>query len=74
MNYNTNVQYKSLEDFVTSINDLGIDLLIEHALKSVRKEKLEKLIDQALQDKDEEAFNHYTSEYIKLEDSSVDMF
>ncbi|HBC4728083.1 TPA: IDEAL domain-containing protein [Staphylococcus aureus] len=67
MNYNTNVKHTTLEAFVTTVNDLGIELIINEALREVRKRQLIELIDDALVNKDEAAFNQYTAEYKNLE-------
>lgn len=67
MNHNTNVKYTTLEDFVTTVNDLGVELVIDETLREVRKKKLETLIDEALLNKNEEDFKQYTDEYKKLE-------
>ncbi|HCY8430323.1 TPA: IDEAL domain-containing protein [Staphylococcus aureus] len=67
MKYNTNVKHTTLEAFVTTVNDLGIELIINEALREVRKRQLIELIDDALVNKDEEAFNQYTAEYKNLE-------
>ncbi|HCW7743241.1 TPA: IDEAL domain-containing protein [Staphylococcus aureus] len=67
MKYNTNVKHTTLEVFVTTVNDLGIDLIINEALREVRKRQLIELIDDALVNKDEAAFNQYTAEYKNLE-------
>ncbi|CXE07820.1 IDEAL domain protein [Staphylococcus aureus] len=60
MKYNTNVKHTTLEAFVTTVNDLGIELIINEALREVRKRQLIELIDDA-------AFNQYTAEYKNLE-------
>lgn len=67
MNHNTNVKYTTLEDFVTTVNDLGVELVIDEALREARKKKLETLIDEALVNKNEKDFRQYTDEYKKLE-------
>ncbi|HEG7250956.1 TPA: IDEAL domain-containing protein [Staphylococcus aureus] len=67
MKYNTNVNHTTLEAFVTTVNDLGIELIINEALREVRKRQLIELIDDALVNKDEAAFNQYTAEYKNLE-------
>ncbi|HDC5543588.1 TPA: IDEAL domain-containing protein [Staphylococcus aureus] len=67
MQYNTNVKHTTLEAFVTTVNDLGIELIINEALREVRKRQLIELIDDALVNKDEAAFNQYTAEYKNLE-------
>lgn len=48
MYYNTNVKHTTLEDFVTTVNDLGVELIIDEALRQARKKQLVKLIDEAL--------------------------
>ncbi|HFD6499107.1 TPA: IDEAL domain-containing protein [Staphylococcus aureus] len=67
MKYNINVKHTTLEAFVTTVNDLGIELIINEALREVRKRQLIELIDDALVNKDEAAFNQYTAEYKNLE-------
>lgn len=67
MKYNTNVKHTNLEAFVTTVNDLGIELIINEALREVRKRQLIELIDDALVNKDEAAFNQYMAEYKNLE-------
>ncbi|EHJ09208.1 IDEAL domain-containing protein [Staphylococcus simiae] len=67
MKYNTHVKHTTLEQFVTTVNDLGIELIIDEALREVRKQQLEDLIDQALVNKNEEAFHMYVTEYSNLE-------
>ncbi|HDP1940024.1 TPA: IDEAL domain-containing protein, partial [Staphylococcus aureus] len=63
----TNVKHTTLEAFVTTVNDLGIELIINEALREVRKRQLIELIDDALVNKDEAAFNQYMAEYKNLE-------
>lgn len=67
MKHNTNIKYHTVESFVSTINDLGIELIIDESLRNVRKDELESLIDRALESKNEEDFNRYTNEYKKLE-------
>ncbi|HID4737925.1 TPA: IDEAL domain-containing protein [Staphylococcus aureus] len=67
MKYNANVKHTTLEAFVTTVNDLGIELIINEALREVRKRQLIELIDDALVNKDEAAFNQYMAEYKNLE-------
>ena len=33
MYYNTNVKHTTLEEFVTTVNDLGVELVIDEALR-----------------------------------------
>ena len=53
MKHNTHVKYNTLESFVSTINDLGIELIIDESLRNVRKQQLENLIDHALKIKRE---------------------
>lgn len=41
MNHNTNVKHTTLEEFVTTVNDLGVELVIDEALREVRKKRVE---------------------------------
>lgn len=66
MYYNTNVKHTTLEDFVTTVNDLGVELIIDEALRQARKKQLVKLIDEALINKNETDFMNYTNEYKTL--------
>lgn len=67
MNHNTEVKYATLEDFVMTVNDLGVELVIEEALRNARKAKLKLLIDEALINKNENDFIQYTNEFKQLE-------
>ena len=67
MNHNTNFKHTTLEDFVTTVNDLGVELVIDEALREARKKQLKTLIDEALVNKNKENFIQYTEEYKKLE-------
>lgn len=67
MNYHTNVKHTTLEQFVTTVNDLGVELIINEALREARKRELLKLIDVALVNKNEEEFHKHITEYKKLE-------
>ena len=67
MNHNTQVKYTTLEDFVMTVNDLGVELVIEEALRNARKAKLKLLIDEALINKNENDFIQYTNEFKQLE-------
>lgn len=71
MKNNTNVKYNSLKSFVSTINDLGIELIIDESLRNVRKQQLEYLIDHALKNKNEQDFKRYTEEYRNLEEFLV---
>ncbi|MCE5033350.1 IDEAL domain-containing protein [Staphylococcus cohnii] len=63
----THVKYNTLQSFVSTINDLGIELIIDESLRNVRKQQLENLIDHALKNKNENDFKRYTEEYKNLE-------
>ncbi|PTL06169.1 IDEAL domain-containing protein, partial [Staphylococcus gallinarum] len=65
------VKYNTLESFVSTINDLGIELIIDESLRNVRKHELEHLIDDALKNKNENDFKRYTDEYKNLEEFLV---
>ena len=67
MHYNTNVKHTTLEDFVTTVNDLGIELVIDEALRQARKKQLIELIDETLVNINETDFINYTNEYKNLE-------
>lgn len=67
MNHNTEVKYTTLEDFVMTVNDLGVELVIEESLRNARKAKLKLLIDEALINKNENDFIQYTNEFKQLE-------
>lgn len=67
MNHNTEVKYTTLEDFVMTVNALGVELVIEEALRNARKAKLKLLIDEALINKNENDFIQYTNEFKQLE-------
>ncbi|EHY91945.1 hypothetical protein SSME_18320 [Staphylococcus saprophyticus subsp. saprophyticus KACC 16562] len=71
MKHNIHVKYNTLESFVSTINDLGIELIIDESLRNVRKQKLEQLIDNALKNKNENDFKRYTEEYKNLEEFLV---
>lgn len=67
MYYNTNVKHTTLEEFVTTMNDLGVELVIDEALRLERKKQLVTLIDEALVNRNEDDFNQYTTELKYLE-------
>ena len=67
MYYNTNVKHTTLEEFVTTVNDLGVELVIDEALRLERKKQLVTLIDEALVNRNEDDFNQYTTELRNLE-------
>ena len=63
MNHNTNVKYTTLEDFVTTVNDLGVELVIDEALREARKKNLRLLSTKPLVNKNEKDFKQYIDEY-----------
>lgn len=67
MYYNTNVKHTMLEEFVTTVNDLGVELVIDEALRLERKKQLIALIDEALVNRNEDDFKTYTTELKHLE-------
>ncbi|MBL7572881.1 IDEAL domain-containing protein [Staphylococcus saccharolyticus] len=67
MNHNTDVKYATLRGFVTTVDALGVELVIDEALRNARKAKLKVLIDEALVNKNKEDFMQLTNEYKKLE-------
>ncbi|TDM04643.1 IDEAL domain-containing protein [Macrococcus carouselicus] len=56
-----------LEMFIGNLNNLYIELLIEDALRENQKRKYEQLIEEALLDHNETAFNEYTTALKQLE-------
>ncbi|WP_340296435.1 IDEAL domain-containing protein [Staphylococcus coagulans] len=71
MENQTDVKRHFIVNSVHTINQLGVELVIEEALKNQRKRELQQLIDAALIDRNEQAFNMYTQEYLKLEEVNV---
>ncbi|WP_214534819.1 IDEAL domain-containing protein [Staphylococcus pseudintermedius] len=67
MKNQADVKKQMVADPVRTINQLGVELVIAHALKNQRKQKLQHLIDEALVNKNEQAFLKYTDEYLELE-------
>lgn len=72
MKNQTDVKKQRVVDPVRTINQLGVELVIAHALKNQRKQKLQHLIDEALVNKNEKAFLEYTNEYLELEAINVE--
>ncbi|WP_086429391.1 IDEAL domain-containing protein [Staphylococcus cornubiensis] len=72
MKNQTDVKKQMVVDPVRTINQLGVELVIAHALKHQRKQKLQHLIDEALVNKNEQAFLEYTNEYLELEAINVE--
>jgi uncharacterized protein YpiB (UPF0302 family) len=59
---NTSLQAEKL------LNDIYMDLFLNHIHREQTKKRLLRLIDLALDDKDEYTFNKLTDELVKLED------
>lgn len=72
MKHQTNLKSTLPTNPMQIVNQLGAEMIIEEALKNQRKLELEALIDQALMKKNEQAFQMYTDEYLKLEVQDVD--
>ncbi|MEJ7541934.1 IDEAL domain-containing protein [Staphylococcus intermedius] len=72
MKNQTDVKKQMVADPVRTINQMGVELVIAHALKNQRKQKLQQLIDEALVNKNEQAFLEYTNEYLELEAVNVE--
>lgn len=72
MKNQTDLKKQMVVDPVRTINQLGVELVIAHALKHQRKQKLQHLIDEALVNKNEQAFLEYTNEYLELEAINVE--
>ncbi|MCG7420781.1 IDEAL domain-containing protein [Macrococcus epidermidis] len=68
MNYNQQTQLNGLETFVSNLNNLYIELIIDEAVKSHQKKLLKEKIDLSLLNHNQEAFLEYTSELKALEE------
>lgn len=68
MNYNQQTQLNGLETFVTNLNNLYIELIIDDAIKSHHKKVLAEKIDMSLLNQNEEDFVQYTNELKALEE------
>lgn len=68
MNYNQQTQLNGLETFVSNLNNLYIELIIDEAVKSHQKKLLKEKIDLSLLNHNHEAFLEYTSELKALEE------
>lgn len=68
MNQFSQVQYSGLETFVSNLNDLYIELLINDALRAQEKIQYNEKIDEALLNRDEQSFHYYTSCLLQLEE------
>lgn len=63
---NYQAQLNGLETFVSNLNNLYIELIIDDAIKSKKKRDLTALIDDALLQNDAQAFYQYTNELKQL--------
>ncbi len=72
MNQYPQVKQNGLETFVSNLNNLYIELLIDDVLKTQKKTEYQQLIDEALVNHDEAAFMTYTEALKQLEDMSVE--
>lgn len=68
MNQYPQVKQNGLENFVSNLNNLYIELLIEDAVRTQKKEKVLKQIDEALLAHDAQAFYAYQAELQQLEE------
>ena len=74
MNYNQQTQLNGLETFVSNLNNLYIELIIDEAVKSHQKKLLKEKIDLSLLNHNQEAFLQYTSELKALEEITIEYF
>ncbi|UBH08133.1 IDEAL domain-containing protein [Macrococcus armenti] len=65
---NYQAQLNGLETFVSNLNNLYIELIIDDAIKAQKKRDLTALIDDALLQNDAQAFYQYTNELKQLEE------
>ncbi|MCU7557296.1 IDEAL domain-containing protein [Macrococcus capreoli] len=68
MNYNQQTKLNGLETFVSNLNNLYIELIIDEAVKSHKKLTLQNQIDTALLNRDEQAFIQHTNALKALEE------
>lgn len=61
-------QLSSLETFVSNLNSLYIELIVDNAVRSHNIKELKVKIDEALIHNDKEAFFNYTNELKALEE------
>lgn len=54
------------------LNDLYMDMFLQHLLADQQIRLLREAIDVALDEKDEEAFKRFTKELIQLQDTLID--
>lgn len=68
MNQFSQVKQNGLETFVSNLNNLYIELLIDDALKSQQKQSYQQAVEQSLIDHDKESFTYYTDLLAQLEE------
>lgn len=68
MNYNQQTKLNGLETFVSNLNDLYIELIIDEAVKSHQKKLLSEKIDLSLLNHNKEDFVQYTNALKALEE------
>ncbi|TDM07483.1 IDEAL domain-containing protein [Macrococcus lamae] len=68
MNQYPQVKQNGLETFVSNLNNLYIELLIDDVLRTQKKAEYHQLIDQSLLNRDEAAFLTYTEALKELEE------
>lgn len=68
MNYNQQTQLNGLETFVSNLNNLYIELIIDDAIKSHHKKVLVEKIDMSLLNQNKEDFVQFTNELNALEE------
>lgn len=54
------------------LNDLYMDMFLQHLLADQQIRLLREAIDDALDERDEEAFKRFTKELIQLQDTLID--
>lgn len=54
------------------LNDLYMDMFLQHLLADQQIRLLREAIDVALDERDEEAFKRYTEELLQLQDTLID--
>lgn len=59
-------QTKKITEAEKLLNEIYLDLFLKHVHRSQQEERLMTLIDQALDNKDREAFNTYTAQLNSL--------
>ncbi|UEX89536.1 IDEAL domain-containing protein [Staphylococcus ratti] len=72
MNQPIETQLYDTTNAMHMVNQLGVEMIIEDALKNHRKQQLKRLIDEALLNKNEANFKMYTTAYLQLEGPEVE--